>query len=167
MKKLLILGIAVLFLIGFSYPIVVHARGGHGGGGHGGGHSGGHGSGRGGFHGGHAGGSHGGGGSRAGFQSFGGHRFRGASSSFGWYGVGLFGAPYPDPWYYYGTPYYDDPYADPYSIPLASGYPDDAASSEGPEAVSEEMQGEWVVVPGQSVDGRWIPPHEAWAPKSP
>jgi hypothetical protein len=29
------------------------------------------------------------------------------------------------------------------------------------------MQGEWVVVPGQLVDGRWIPPHEAWAPKSP
>ena len=166
MKKLLIFVIAVLFLIGLSCPAVLHAKGG---GGHGGGHGGGRSGGRTGFHGGHGGAYHGSGfhgssGYRVGHRYYGGYRYHGTYSSFGWYGAGFFGAPYPDPWYY-GTPYYD-PYADPYSVPLASAYPDSEAAIL-PEAVSEEMEGEWVVVPGQSVDGRWIPSHEAWVPKSP
>jgi hypothetical protein len=35
------------------------------------------------------------------------------------------------------------------------------------EAYGPPPQGEWVRVPGQWVDGRWIPPHNAWAPYQP
>jgi hypothetical protein len=169
MKKLLNFVVAVLFLIGLSCPAVLHAKGG---GGHGGGHGGGRSGGGAGFHGGHGGAYHGSGfhgssGYRGGYRYYGayryngGYRYHGTYSSFGWYGVGFFGAPYPDPRYYYGTPYYD-----PYSVPLDFSYPESEAALV-PETGSEETEGEWVIVPGQTVDGRWIPSHEAWVPKSP
>jgi hypothetical protein len=169
LKKILVAIIAVLFLIGFSFPTVLHAKGG---GGHGGGRGGGHSGGRTGSHGGYGGAYHGSGfygssGYRSGYhysggyRYYGGYRYHGGYASYGWYGVGFFGVPYPDPWYYYGGPYYD-----PYSVPLTTTYPDSEAAilTEPPP---EYAEGEWVLVPGQSVDGRWIPSHEAWVPKSP
>jgi len=145
MKKIIVLAVAVLFLSGFSCP-ALYARGGHGGG-HGG-------YGRG-FRGGHGGGFHGGGGYYVGYAGY------AAYSSYGWYGLGSFGGLYPDPWYYYGPPYDDQ-----YLLPPDSVYPD-SAPVENPAENSVETPGEWVLVPGQSVDGIWVPPHEAWAPESP
>ena len=152
MNRVIALVAAVLFLIGFSCQ-ALYARGGHGGGhgghgGHGGGSHGGHG----GSHGEHGGGYYHGGSGYIGFGSY------AAYSSYGWYGNGPAGETYPDPWYYY-DPTYDDRYL----LPPEPIYPD-LAPLEGPTADSASLSGEWVEVPGQWVDGIWVPPHNAWVP---
>ncbi len=98
----------------------------------------------------------------------------------GWYGAGAFaggvvlGTVIARPWYYapapvyvyppppvaYDTPppayYSDQPYAQPYAYPdpTVASRPDDRSSA-----------GQWVEVPGQSINGRWVPPHRAWIPE--
>ena len=31
----------------------------------------------------------------------------------------------------------------------------------------KKSSGEWVIVPGQSVDGKWVPEHKVWVPAQP
>jgi len=40
-------------------------------------------------------------------------------------------------------------------------------SKYGHAGANEVRTGEWVTVPGQQVDGKWIPPHKVWLPSSP
>ncbi len=101
--------------------------------------------------GGYGGGGHGG---RGGYRS--GHY--GGSVSYGWYGAGFFGGLYYEPWYFYGPPY-DEPYALPPDYTYAEPAPE-----ENYEQAFPETSGEWVEVPGQSVDGTWVPPHKVWVP---
>jgi hypothetical protein len=112
----------------------------------------------------------------------------------GWYAGGAFvggailGAAIARPWYYgYPPPYYGYPspyYAYPppavvyapqppvYSPNQAYAYPDPAVTSRQGPAVTPgsdgtSPSGQWIEVPGQSINGRWVPPHKAWAPNSP
>jgi len=164
MKRVLI---AALLIIALACP-PAHARGGHSGGhggGHGGGFHGGHGTGHaawsGGSHGWHGSAYHGG---YSGFYGRGGTYAFGfgsyaAYSSYGWYG-GAFSGVYGDPWYYH-EPSYDDSYL----LPEVSFYSD--ASEEAPALDLAGTRGEWVEVPGQWVEGIWVPPHNAWVPEEP
>ncbi len=164
MKNVLVLAVAVFFLVGLACP-TSYAKGGHGGG-----HSG-HGGGRGGgFHGGHGRAGHGSGfyGSHRGYYGGGtyrtggyrgGYRHYSAHVSYGWYGAGFFGVV--SPWYFYGAPH-----SDPDAQPLAPAYPE-FSPGESDEQGSTETPGEWVEVPGQSVDGTWVPPHKVWLPEGP
>lgn len=97
----------------------------------------------------------------------------------GWYGPGLFaggfllGAAVAPRYYYY--PYYPPPvYAYPppaavYMPPPAYAYPDPAYPSNPSRAGSapssgQASAGQWVDVPGQMVNGVWVPGHKAWVP---
>ena len=81
----------------------------------------------------------------------------------GWYGAGvlaggiLLGALIAQPWYYRQAPVYTAP-STVYVPNQAYAYPD-------PNLTSKEGSGEWVEVPGQSVNGKWVPPHKTWVPK--
>jgi hypothetical protein len=68
---------------------------------------------------------------------------------------------YPAPAYVYRAPVYAYPepvYVVPELANRAYAYPDPSytAKPEAPPA------GEWVVVPGQWVNGKWVPEHKAW-----
>lgn len=69
---------------------------------------------------------------------------------------------YPPATYYYTAP-------PPVYVPnQAYAYPDPASSPPPPPPAKDDRgAGQWVEVPGQYVDGRWVPPHRAWAPGSP
>jgi len=48
--------------------------------------------------------------------------------------------------------------------------PNLAYASPDPEFVtrySQKSSGEWILVPGQSVNGKWVPEHKVWVPVSP
>ena len=111
-------------------------------------------------------------------------RWYGHRGGWGWYGAGAFtggvllGAAIARPWYYtpgyyepapvypypyppvlYGPPpayYSDQPYAQP------NAYPDPAVASRPNYRPSS---GQWIEVPGQSINGKWVPPHRAWVPE--
>ncbi len=95
----------------------------------------------------------------------------------GWYGVGAFagglllGAALAGPWYapapVYAYPAPQVVYAAPpvYVPNQAYAYPDPTLSA--PRTQSQASSGEWVVVPGQSVNGKWVPQHKVWVPDTP
>lgn len=113
------------------------------------------------------------------------HAWRG-----GWYGPGFFaggvllGAAlaspyyYPPPAYYYPPPAYTYPppaYAYP---PPAQAYPPPAQAygappaqaygappgPEAPPSAQGQSKGQWVEVPGQTINNLWVPPHKVWVP---
>jgi hypothetical protein len=120
-------------------------------------------------------------------------RGHGHGGRYGWYGgafVGgaLLGSVLARPWY--APPYYYSPYYNPYypPAPVVYGYPPppvyayppaapvytqppqayaypDPASPQGRN--SGNPAGEWVTVPGQSINGIWVPSHRAWVPVNP
>jgi hypothetical protein len=42
-----------------------------------------------------------------------------------------------------------------------------SVAKQGEEASQKPAPGEWVTVPGQTVDGLWVPEHEVWVPQAP
>jgi hypothetical protein len=67
--------------------------------------------------------------------------------------------PAPAPVYVYPRPVYV------YPPPReAYAYPDPDSA---PRPRNEAPPGEWVMVPGQWVDGKWVPSHKAWVPVNP
>ncbi len=82
----------------------------------------------------------------AGFGAFAAYPF------YGWYDPEYYTDEYENPWYYY-EPSFNTYEAAP-AAPTESG------------AVPADVQGagEWVEVPGQSVNGTWVPPHRVWIP---
>lgn len=98
----------------------------------------------------------------------------------GWYGPGFFaggvllGAAIAGPWYapppvyvypqpqvVYATPPPPPAYA--YPAPPPQAY----ASPPGPEAppgAQGQEKGQWVEVPGQTINNLWVPPHKVWVP---
>lgn len=97
---------------------------------------------------------------------------------YGWYGAGAFfggvivGTAIARPWYppapiyVYPAPPVVYTYPAPvyvYPSNRAYAYPDPTYAP----PPSQNPPGEWVVVPGQSVDGRWVPSHRAWVPVNP
>jgi hypothetical protein len=105
-------------------------------------------------------------------------RWHGWRGGWGWYGAGAFaggvllGTAIARPWYYTPAPVYVYPppsvvYTTPppvYFPNQAYAYPDPAVSSMQND---KSTSGQWVVIPGQSVNGRWVPSHKAWVPDSP
>ncbi len=105
----------------------------------------------------------------------------------GWYGPGVFaggvvlGAVIARPWYYappppvyvYPRPVYVYPPPPPVYFPnQAYAYPDPALTSRQgskPSSGSDggSKSGQWVEVPGQSINGRWVPSHKVWVPGNP
>lgn len=109
------------------------------------------------------------------------HAWRGG---WGWYGPGVFaggvllGAAIANPYYYAPPPYYypapQPVYAYPpayapappayaYPPPPAQAYAQPPAPDAGP-APQAQGKGQWVEVPGQTVNGLWVPPHKVWVP---
>jgi hypothetical protein len=155
--SMLIISVALLGLVvSFSLPCVGEAgKGGGGGGPHGGGFRGSPPSG------GHAGG-HG---------HSGGHRSHGRYGH-GWYYPPVFmGSAFFAPWYYpVFPPVYLAPPPAVYGVPVpepAYTYPDPAVTEGYGQDDPANNEGEWVTVPGQYVDGRWIGGHQAWVPANP
>ncbi len=112
----------------------------------------------------------------------GGHGFRGGYyhgyhgwHGYGWYGPRVFIGPgYVAPWYYPPPPVYVVPAPSAYAMPApdpAYAYPDPAVTPGYPQGDQgnglPSGPGEWVTVPGQYVDGRWIGEHQAWVPANP
>jgi len=99
-----------------------------------------------------------------------GHARRGCC--YGWYGPGvfaggiLFGAAIARPWYYAPRPVYVYP-APPvvYAVPPPVYFPNQAYGYPDPALAPKTESGEWVEVPGQSVKGKWVPPHRVWVPR--
>jgi hypothetical protein len=114
-----------------------------------------------------------------------GHGHRGWHGGWGWYGAGAFaggvllGTAISRPYYYAPPPVYVYPpppviYSAPpppvYIPNQAYAYPDPAVTSRPenkPSASGPASSGQWVEVPGQSVNGKWVPPHKAWVPDNP
>ena len=146
MKRGILLVLVVLLGLVLALPDTGNAggRGGRSGGGYRGGH----------------GGYHGGGGGRY----YGGYRHYG-----GWYGPGLFVGVYPSPWYYAPVvppPVYVEPapvYAAPAPAP-AYAYPDPAYTQQYNQPQTDGSAGQWVTVPGQWVDGKWVAEHQVRVP---
>ena len=158
MKRNMLMVLVVLLGLTLALPCVSEA--GRGGGGRGGGHAGGR---VGGFHG-------------------GGYRYYGGYRSYGFYRPGVVIGPavvaplyypgyYPVPPPVYGEPPpgYVGPYVDPaYGDPdPAYAYPDPAVTGGYGQGDPANNAGEWVTVPGQYVNGRWVGEHKAWVPASP
>jgi hypothetical protein len=88
----------------------------------------------------------------------------------GWYGYGWYGprvvvAPaYVAPWYYpVPSPVYATPPPVAYAEPDYA-YPDPAGTQDYGQNDPTNGPGEWVIVPGQYVNRRWIAEHRAWVP---
>jgi hypothetical protein len=105
---------------------------------------------------------------------------RGWRGGWGWYGPAAFGgglllgAALARPYYYAPVPVYAYPppapvYAAPpppvYYPNQAYAYPDPAVAPMTENRPSQP--GLWVEVPGQSINGKWVPPHKAWVPDNP
>jgi hypothetical protein len=75
---------------------------------------------------------------------------------------------YPPPYYYYPPPAYAYPAPAPvYAYP--PGYVSQPPPAYPPPPQSQARQtgaGEWVTVPGQDINGTWVPEHKAWAPNN-
>ena len=103
----------------------------------------------------------------------------------GWYGAGVFaggvvvGAAISRPWYYAPAPAYVYPapvyvYPPPavvYTAPPPAYIPNQAYAKPDPSSVSKADSkppaGQMVEVPGQYVNGKWVPSHKAWASDHP
>jgi hypothetical protein len=104
----------------------------------------------------------------------------------GWYGPAAFGGglllgsalarPYyyaPPPVYAYPPPVYAyPPPAAVYSAPPPAYYPNQGYAYPDPAVAPRtenrpSQPGQWVEVPGQSINGRWVPSHQAWVPDNP
>lgn len=97
-----------------------------------------------------------------------------------YYGIGAFaggvivGTAIARPWYYAPRPVYVYPpppvvyYPAPAPVVpnQAYAYPDPAVAA-APPASTGSAGGQWVDVPGQEVNGQWVPPHRTWVPNSP
>jgi hypothetical protein len=109
-----------------------------------------------------------------------GHGYHGWHGGWGWYGAGAFaggvllGTAISRPYYYAPPPVYVYPpppvvYSAPpppvYLPNQAPAYPDPAVASR-PES-KPSSSGQLVEVPGQSVNGRWVPQHKVWVPDNP
>lgn len=75
----------------------------------------------------------------------------------------LLGSSLARPWYAPWPGYYAYPPPSVVYPPPAYYVPSPAYAYPAP-AVSQSTRGQWVEVPGQSVNGVWVPPHKAWAP---
>jgi hypothetical protein len=100
-------------------------------------------------------------------------RGHGGSGGHGWYGAGAFaggvllGTAIARPWYYVPAPVYVYPVPTVvYTAPPYVYVPNQAYAYPDPKAVSG-TPGQWVEVPGLSVNGKWVPSHKAWVPNSP
>lgn len=89
----------------------------------------------------------------------------------GWYGPGLFvggvllGTAIAAPRYYYPQPaYIYPPPPAVYAPPPAYAYPDPSCPSGSAPSSGQASAGQWINVPGQMVNGTWVPGHKAWVP---
>ncbi|MCX5804897.1 MAG: hypothetical protein NT010_02345 [Proteobacteria bacterium] len=84
-----------------------------------------------------------------------------------WYHPRVYiGTSFVSPWYFFPPPYVYPPtvvYVNPVPRP-AYAYPDPELSGQN---VAENPPGQWVTVPGQWIDGKWIPSHKAWVAVNP
>ncbi len=86
----------------------------------------------------------------------------------------LLGTAIARPWYYAPRPVYVYPPPPVVYYPApgpvvpnqAYAYPDLAVAA-APPASTGSAGGQWVDVPGQEVNGQWVPPHRTWVPNSP
>ena len=79
----------------------------------------------------------------------------------------LLGASIARPWYYYQpAPVYAYP-PPAYYAPRAYYVPNQAYAYPDPAVAPPPARGQWVEVPGQSINGVWVPSHKAWAPDNP
>jgi hypothetical protein len=69
---------------------------------------------------------------------------------------------YPPPYYYYPPPAYAYP-PPAYSYPQSYVYQQPAPSQQTQAPPAGE--GQWVNVPGQEINGTWVPEHKVWVPK--
>lgn len=83
----------------------------------------------------------------------------------GWYRPGVY-VGFVNPWYIPPPVYvYPQPvaYVNPVAQP-AYAYPDPGLTG---QYTGENPPGKWVTVPGQWVDGKWVPSHRAWVAVNP
>jgi hypothetical protein len=80
----------------------------------------------------------------------------------------LLGATIARPWYYYEpAPVYVYPPPAYYAPQPVYYVPNQAYAYPDPAVAPAPAKGQWVEVPGQSINGIWVPPHKAWAPDNP
>ncbi|MCX5815551.1 MAG: hypothetical protein NTX75_04815 [Proteobacteria bacterium] len=86
---------------------------------------------------------------------------------YGWYRPRVYvGAAFVNPWYVPTPVYAYSPvvvYTNP-APPPAYAYPDPRLTG---QYTGENPPGEWITVPGQWVDGKWIPSHSTWVSVNP
>jgi hypothetical protein len=86
---------------------------------------------------------------------------------YGWSRPGVYvGTAFVNPWYF-PPPVYVSPPVVVYSNPVpppAYAYPDPGLTG---QYAGGNPPGEWITVPGQWVNGQWIPSHQAWVPVNP
>jgi hypothetical protein len=95
------------------------------------------------------------------------HGWRGPYRQHGWHRPRVYvGASLVNPWYIPPPVYVYSPpvvYANPVPPP-ASAYPDPWLTGQYTDA---NPPGQWVTVPGQWIDGKWVPSHRAWVAVNP
>jgi hypothetical protein len=74
----------------------------------------------------------------------------------------LIGTSLARPWY--GPPVYVYPPPVVYTPQPTYYVPNQAYAYPDPAITSGPVRGRWVEVPGQSINGVWVPAHKAWAP---
>lgn len=88
----------------------------------------------------------------------------------GWYRPRVYvGTSFIYPWYVTAPSvvYVNPPPAVVYNTPApqtAYAYPDPALTSQN---TGNNPPGEWITVPGQWIDGKWVPSHKTWVPINP
>ncbi len=91
----------------------------------------------------------------------------------GWWGPGVFaggvilGSALANPYYYYPPPpaYYPPPSVYVYQQPQVVYTPPPPPPSYAPPAPAApppQGSGQWIEVPGQTVNNVWVPPHKVW-----
>jgi hypothetical protein len=77
----------------------------------------------------------------------------------------LLGTSLARPYYYAPPPVYVYPTPTVVYAPQPTYYaPSRAYAYPDPSLTAPQSRGQWVEVPGQSVNGVWVPAHKAWAP---
>ncbi len=109
--------------------------------------------------------------SNAWYRHHGGH-YRGYYYGGAFAGGLLLGTALARPYYYPAPVYVAPPPVVYYPAPApvvpnqAYAYPDPAVTAAQP-ASTGSTGGQWVDVPGQDVNGQWVPPHRTWVPAGP